>query len=58
MLSSRDTCKKYDLSSVRMLFTGAAPLGKETVEELLKIYPTWHIAQGYGMQAAVFDGPH
>ncbi|KAG7291737.1 hypothetical protein NEMBOFW57_001757 [Staphylotrichum longicolle] len=49
MLSSRDILKKYDLSSIRLLFTGAAPLGKETAEELLKIYPTWHIGQGYGM---------
>lgn len=49
MLSSMDVMKKYDLSSVRILFTGAAPLGKETAEELLKHYPTWRIGQGYGM---------
>ncbi|KAK1758515.1 hypothetical protein QBC47DRAFT_374924 [Echria macrotheca] len=49
MLSSKDICKKYDLSSVRLLYTGAAPLGKETVSELHKLYPTWHIGQGYGM---------
>jgi acyl-coenzyme A synthetase/AMP-(fatty) acid ligase len=48
MLSSRDILKKYDLSSIRLLFTGAAPLGKETAEELLKIYPNWRIGQGYG----------
>lgn len=48
MLSSKDVLKKYDLSSVRLLFTGAAPLGKETAEEMLKLYPTWHIGQGYG----------
>ncbi|GAB1311787.1 Phenylacetyl-CoA ligase [Madurella fahalii] len=49
MLSSRDILKKYDLSSVRLVFTGAAPLGKETAEELLKLYPAWHLGQGYGM---------
>ncbi|KAL2130788.1 hypothetical protein VTI74DRAFT_5949 [Chaetomium olivicolor] len=49
MLSSKDILKKYDLSSVRLLFTGAAPLGKETAEELLKLYPNWHIGQGYGL---------
>ncbi|KAK5656212.1 hypothetical protein OQA88_4973 [Cercophora sp. LCS_1] len=49
LLSSQDICKKYDLSSVRVLFTGAAPLGKETIAELLKIYPKWRIGQGYGM---------
>jgi acyl-coenzyme A synthetase/AMP-(fatty) acid ligase len=48
MLSSKDICKKYDLSSVRLLYTGAAPLGKETVSELHKLYPTWNIGQGYG----------
>ncbi|KAJ4298632.1 hypothetical protein N0V88_003663 [Collariella sp. IMI 366227] len=49
MLSSQDILRKYDLSSIRLLFTGAAPLGKETAEELLKLYPTWHVGQGYGL---------
>ncbi|KAK1833092.1 hypothetical protein QBC39DRAFT_346771 [Podospora conica] len=49
MLSSRETCKKYDLSSVRVMYTGAAPTGKETVEDLLKLYPSWNICQGYGL---------
>ncbi|KAK4151455.1 hypothetical protein C8A00DRAFT_35903 [Chaetomidium leptoderma] len=49
MLSSKDVLKKYDLSSVRMMFTGAAPLGKETAEELLQLYPKWHLGQGYGL---------
>ena len=49
MLSEKQECDKYDLSSVRFLYTGAAPTGKETVEELLRRYPTWHVGQGYGM---------
>ncbi|KAK4145727.1 uncharacterized protein C8A04DRAFT_26472 [Dichotomopilus funicola] len=49
MLSSKDELKKYDLSSVRLIFTGAAPLGGETAQELSRLYPKWHIAQGYGM---------
>jgi acyl-coenzyme A synthetase/AMP-(fatty) acid ligase len=40
---------KYDLSSVWSLFTGAAPLGEETAEDLHKIFPSWKIRQGYGM---------
>ena len=52
MLSSIDILKKYDLSSVRMLFTGAAPLGKETADELLRHYPDWKIGQGYGTSPA------
>ena len=31
------------------IFTGAAPLGQETAEDLAKIFPTWKIRQGYGL---------
>lgn len=48
MLANKETCKKYDLSSVRGLFTGAAPLGGETADDLQKQYPSWIIKQGYG----------
>lgn len=48
MLSSKEECKKFDLSSVRALYSGAAPTGKETVEEMLRWFPNWHICQGYG----------
>ncbi|KAK0752619.1 4-coumarate-CoA ligase 2 [Schizothecium vesticola] len=49
MLQSHDICKRYDLSSVRFVFSGAAPLGQETIQNLLEIYPTWTVAQAYGM---------
>jgi ribosome assembly protein SQT1 len=49
MAKNQGACSKYDLSSVRSIFTGAAPLGAETAEELQKIYPTWKIRQGYGL---------
>ncbi|KAI9163473.1 Acyl-CoA ligase AFT1-1 [Paramyrothecium foliicola] len=52
MLSNQSECKKYDLSSVRLVYSGAAPLSKETVDDLLKVYPHWHIGQGYGMTEA------
>lgn len=45
---NQQATSKYDMSSVRSIFTGAAPLGAETAEDLQKIYPTWHIRQGYG----------
>lgn len=48
MTKSHETCKKYDLSSVQGIFTGAAPLGKETAEDLQKVYPEWKVRQGYG----------
>ncbi|KAK2689390.1 hypothetical protein QWA68_011880 [Fusarium oxysporum] len=49
MLDRRELCSKYDLSSVRFVYTGAAPLGKETVDDLLSVYPKWRLGQGYGM---------
>jgi len=49
LLKSEAECKKYNLESVRSLFTGAAPLGAETAAELQKIYKTWKIRQGYGL---------
>lgn len=48
MLRSQDVCSKYDLSSVKSLFTGAAPLGMETAVDFQKIYPNVLIRQGYG----------
>ncbi|KAG4413272.1 hypothetical protein IFR04_013591 [Cadophora malorum] len=46
---NQQVVSKYDLSSVQAIFTGAAPLGAETAEELQKIYPSWKIRQGYGL---------
>lgn len=40
--------KRYDLNSVRFLYTGAAPLGPELSEELSTLFPGWKIRQGYG----------
>ncbi|KAM5347280.1 hypothetical protein ACJ41O_010285 [Fusarium nematophilum] len=52
LLSNQEKCRKYDLSSVRLIFSGAAPLGKETIEKVLEIYPKWRISQGYGLTEA------
>ena len=49
MLGNKDACDKFDLSSVKALFTGAAPLGVEPATAMQKWQPTWHIRQGYGM---------
>ncbi|KAK7424611.1 hypothetical protein QQZ08_008494 [Neonectria magnoliae] len=49
MLRSKETCQNYNLSSVRFVYSGAAPLGKETIEEMKQMYPKWTIAQAYGM---------
>lgn len=52
MTKNKAVLDKYDLSSVWSLFTGAAPLGHETAEDLQKIFPSWKIRQGYGMWTA------
>ncbi|KAJ0166487.1 4-coumarate--CoA ligase-like 2 [Colletotrichum tanaceti] len=49
VIRNLELCNKYDLTSVRFVYTGAAPLGAETVEDLRKQYPKWHVGQGYGM---------
>lgn len=49
MVKNKELLSKYDLSSVRTIFTGAAPLGKETAEALAAQYPTWLVRQGYGL---------
>lgn len=49
MVKQKDLCAKFDLSSVKAVFTGAAPLGAETAEALNQQYPEWRIRQGYGL---------
>lgn len=48
MVQSKDELRRYDLSSVRCLFTGAAPIGAETLLELKHVFPSCNIVQGYG----------
>lgn len=48
MAKNKALCDKFDLSSVKMIFTGAAPLGAETAVELQEQWPNWFIRQGYG----------
>ncbi|KAM6524281.1 hypothetical protein FSOLCH5_004882 [Fusarium solani] len=52
LLSNHDKCKKYDLSSVRLAFSGAAPLGSEASHKMLELFPKWKISQGYGLTEA------
>ena len=48
MAKNKPVLSKFDLASVESIFTGAAPLGKETADELQSHYPSWAIRQGYG----------
>ena len=54
MTKNKQVMDKYDLSSVKGIYTGAAPLGEETADELFKLYPHWLIRQGYGMSVCLF----
>ncbi|KAK5468099.1 hypothetical protein LTS15_001073 [Exophiala xenobiotica] len=49
MVKNKQVLKNFNLSSVKAIFTGAAPLGQETAEELASQYPTWVVRQGYGL---------
>lgn len=49
MVNNKKVLAKYDLSHVKSVFTGAAPLGKETAEALQAIYKDWKIRQAYGL---------
>jgi acyl-CoA synthetase (AMP-forming)/AMP-acid ligase II len=48
MVKNKTVLKAFDLSSVHTVFSGAAPLGKETADDLSDQFPTWIIRQGYG----------
>ncbi|KAM6516702.1 hypothetical protein FALCPG4_014875 [Fusarium falciforme] len=39
----------HDLSSVRCVYTAAAPLGRETANTLRAAFPRWNLTQGYGL---------
>ncbi|KAI1500621.1 hypothetical protein F5X99DRAFT_385410 [Biscogniauxia marginata] len=49
LLRNPEKCAKYDLSSVRFIYSGAAPLGAETAADVLKAFPGCAVGQGYGM---------
>ncbi|KAL7596398.1 hypothetical protein Lser_V15G29042 [Lactuca serriola] len=48
-LAKQDAVKKFDLSSLKQIASGAAPLGKELMEECAKKFPHVTVIQGYGM---------
>ncbi|XP_042489827.1 4-coumarate--CoA ligase 2-like isoform X2 [Macadamia integrifolia] len=51
-LAKNPMVEKFDLNSIRIVLSGAAPLGKEIVEALHKRLPQAVIGQGYGMTEA------
>ncbi|XP_008803610.2 4-coumarate--CoA ligase 2 [Phoenix dactylifera] len=51
-LAKHPVVEKYDLSSIRIVLSGAAPLGKELEEALRTRVPQAVFGQGYGMTEA------
>ncbi|CDO75537.1 hypothetical protein BN946_scf184776.g3 [Trametes cinnabarina] len=49
LLCKHPAVKKYDLSSVRVLMSGAAPLSAELTNQLCALLPDAWIGQAYGM---------
>ncbi|KAL3530517.1 hypothetical protein ACH5RR_009839 [Cinchona calisaya] len=48
-LAKNSVVKKYDLSSLKQIGSGAAPLGRELMQECAKNFPHAIVMQGYGM---------
>ncbi|CAN0916462.1 Probable CoA ligase CCL7 [Linum grandiflorum] len=48
-LAKQSLVKKYDLSSLKQIGSGAAPLGKDLMVELSRKFPHAAVLQGYGM---------
>ncbi|XP_061366121.1 4-coumarate--CoA ligase-like 9 [Gastrolobium bilobum] len=48
-LAKSELVNKYDLSSLRLLGSGGAPLGKEVAENFNAKFPNVEIVQGYGL---------
>ncbi|KIW88450.1 uncharacterized protein Z519_11019 [Cladophialophora bantiana CBS 173.52] len=49
MVKNKALCDQFNLTSVRQIMTGAAPLGQETAQEFASQYSNWVTRQGYGM---------
>ncbi|KAI9121981.1 hypothetical protein K1719_006670 [Acacia pycnantha] len=52
LVKRRGVLRKYDLSSLKQLAGGAAPLGKDVMQECARLLPQVEIIQGYGMTEA------
>jgi acyl-coenzyme A synthetase/AMP-(fatty) acid ligase len=48
MKNNKPLLDEYDLSSVREIYSGAAPLGPETASQIQEQYPNWIIRGIYG----------
>ena len=49
MINNKKILDRFNLDSIDTVFSGAAPLARETAEKLQEIWPKWLIRQGYGL---------
>lgn len=49
LAKNQESLRKYDLSCIKTIWTGAAPLAKEIALVIQEQHPTWRILQGYGL---------
>jgi acyl-CoA synthetase (AMP-forming)/AMP-acid ligase II len=49
MAKNEELLNRYNLSSVREIYSGVVPLGQEVLQELTRRYPSWKIRQAYGV---------
>ncbi|KAL0421816.1 UNVERIFIED_CONTAM: 4-coumarate--CoA ligase-like 7 [Sesamum latifolium] len=49
LAKNHEVVKKYDVSSLKEIGSGAAPLGKDVLEECAKVFPQTALYQGYGL---------
>ncbi|KAJ9144226.1 Acetyl-CoA synthetase-like protein [Pleurostoma richardsiae] len=49
MVNNFEKCRQFDLSSVRFMSSGAAPIGLEYIEQVRVLWPKWNVGQGYGL---------
>ncbi|OAX33663.1 acetyl-CoA synthetase-like protein [Rhizopogon vinicolor AM-OR11-026] len=52
LLCKHPAVKDYDLTGIRLLSCGAAPLSAELVDQVVKVLPNAQIGQGYGITEA------
>ncbi|KIJ62740.1 hypothetical protein HYDPIDRAFT_30328 [Hydnomerulius pinastri MD-312] len=49
LLCKHPATKEYDLTGIRYMICGAAPLSAELMEQIVKVLPNAQIGQGYGL---------
>ncbi|KAF8843210.1 acetyl-CoA synthetase-like protein [Paxillus ammoniavirescens] len=49
LLCKHPATKEHNLTGIRYMISGAAPLSSELMNQVVKVFPNAHIGQGYGL---------